>query len=154
MNYILSFGPAFFSFWFSKRLKVKCKNSQFQFLIDCLQTWNDYKFPLCGRTASWLNEMDFLQYFVCICMRFFFHFNKMTHFLFYTLQENQLVLAFGMRIITEIVLNATNKNKIKNGPKNQMRKIPGRHNNKYGAHKIVEWISYVKVEWYFYGYLL
>lgn len=26
----------------------------------------------------------------------------------------------------------------------EARKIPGRHNNKYGAHKIVEWISYVK----------
>lgn len=87
-------------------------------------------------------------------MRFFFHFNEMTHFLFYALQENLPMLAFGMRIITEIVFNVTNKNKIKNGPKNQMRKIPGRHNNKSGAHKIVEWISYVKVEWYFYGYLL
>lgn len=26
----------------------------------------------------------------------------------------------------------------------EARKIPGKHNNKYGAHKIVEWISYVK----------
>lgn len=26
----------------------------------------------------------------------------------------------------------------------EARKIPGRHNNKYDAHKIVEWISYVK----------
>lgn len=81
MNFTFGFFLPYFNLQGSRiwneRMKGKGgKNSPFQFLIDCFETWNDYKFPnwMRTRTNEWPHRM-------VNCMIFpAFSFAKMTHF--------------------------------------------------------------------------